>query len=445
MKSNYDFLTEALKNLDEKYIAETAECLSVPKNSSGRNITIDSEDLIEIKNGIRKSNCVSAIIAVAAVFVCVIVTSMFLIMNDNRVQALGSTPSDGFSDYSENNQSTQSKNENPSPDASNNDLSELSNTVIQNMTKIDENTLLAIGQDNLVLADTNTCKIIKKIPRTNGMYVQKFDGGFITIDTRHESCSYNVYDNKGEKIKHVNIPMKKSDSDNPEFSVHKEIPTIELTTFRISSDGEKVVYYGDNGLCTNSVELDNETVIQGTDEISEGFDKFYQMTKCLLYIDEIIYGEAVKYNSETDENEQFFASMNLKTKEWKYYQSLDDGPWIGIKNDFVDNSFLITGGYGDYSTEGMLLYMTLGDATLKEFMCEENYEGVIAFISDNANFLLTTHEHSINDAEIKLYDVKTGEVLLKQKTDYHAQTAYIDENERKLYVVCGTEFSVFDF
>ncbi|MBR4305520.1 MAG: hypothetical protein IKT78_01605, partial [Ruminiclostridium sp.] len=281
--------------------------------------------------------------------------------------------------------------------------------------------------------------------RTEGMYIQKIDNGFVTIDTRYESCSYDIYDCKGEKTKHVNIPMKKLEGEDLEFSPYEEIPSIELTTLCISADGKKAVYYGDNGLCTNSVELDDETVIQEIEELSEGFDKFYQMTRCLKYVDDTIYGEAAKYNSETGENEFFFASLDTKTKEWTVYCRLDR-QWIFMKGDFVDNSFITPYADAYYGfSDRKLPYLLVGDKELRKFTCEEGDESTNAFISPNGKYILTTREQTFGDAEIKLYDVKTGEVLLKQKTSHSALGAYIDENERKLYVVCGTEFSVFDF
>ena len=115
-------------------------------------------------------------------------------------------------------------------------------------------------------------------------------------------------------------------------------------------------------------------------------------------------------------------------------------------NGVVDNSVIIVDAKGDDRyTEGKLYYLSIGETELKEFTCEEGYESVTAFISDNAKYILTTHPFSDFEAEIKLYDVKSGEVLLNKKVSNNALTAYIDENIRKLYVVCGTEFSVFDF
>ena len=436
MKSNYDFLTEALKNLDEKYIAETAECLSVPKNSSGRNITIDSEELIEIKNGIRKSNCVSAIIAVAAVFICVIVTSMFLIMNDNRVQALGSTPSDGFSDYSENNQSTQSKNENPSPDAGNNDFSELSNTVIQNMTKIDENTLLTDTEKYLQLVDLTDYKIVKEIPKSKTLIVQKFDGGFMIIDSDN---FYEIYDVKGNKIKHIDIPKIQLED--------RERTAINKMTLCISDDGKNIAYYGYKGLCINSVDLDNEIVMQTAEEVNDGFGEYPLMTKPYAYKNGIIYGEASKINQELNKNEFFFASFDTKTKEWKIYHKLDDKQQIFTHYyPFAENSFIIIdAGANSQATEGKLHYFVIGDTEMNEFVCEEGYESTKAFISGNAKYILTTYEHSMNEAEIKLYDTSTGEALISEKADHNVQTAYIDEESRKLYIAGSGNFIVKNF
>jgi len=347
-----------------------------------------------------------------------------------------------------NNQQTESKDENTSTDADKNDFSALNKAVIQDMTKIDENTLLAIGQDNLVLADTNTYKIIKEIPRTTYMQIQKIDNGFVTIDGRYESCSYDIYDIKGNVTKHVDIPTRPLQGEELEQGYSfTEMPIIEISTLRVSSDGKCVVYFSDNGYCVNSIDLDNETIIQPIEDFNGGFEEFYHMSGTILYKDDIIYGTAGKFNSEKERNEHFFANMNLKTKEWTAYCQLNKGQQIFTHPlGFAENSFLIVDiGENPKLAEGKLSYLTLGDTNVKEFICEEGYESVMAYISGNAKYILTTHEYSINNAGIKLYDVKTGDVLLNQKTAYFAQTAYIDEDARKLYVVCGTEFSVFDF
>ncbi|MBQ2797857.1 MAG: hypothetical protein IJF09_00555 [Ruminiclostridium sp.] len=84
-------LAQAMDALDEKYAIETAECLLVPKKSSERNVIINAEDLVEMKIKSKKSGFIAKIVAVAAAFICVATVSVFLIMNNNKVQVLGSS------------------------------------------------------------------------------------------------------------------------------------------------------------------------------------------------------------------------------------------------------------------------------------------------------------------------------------------------------------------
>ena len=303
------------------------------------------------------------------------------------------------------------------------------------MTKINENTLLAETDEFLQLIDLNTYKVIKEIPRSDILLIQKFDGGFMTV---HDGYFYEIYDIKGNITKRVDIPMRQREDG--------EIPAIDNMSICISTDGKNVAYYGYKGFCTNSVDLDNEVVLQTSEEVNSGFGAYPLMTKPYVYKDGIVYGEASKINQELNKNEFFFASFDTKTKEWKIYYKLDDKQQIFTHYyPFAENSFIIidAGANSEY-TEGKLHYFTIEDTEMKEFICEEGYESTNAFISPNAKYILTTREQTFGDAEIKLYDVKTGKVLLKQKTSNSALGAYIDENERKLYVQCG-EFLVLDF
>ena len=170
------------------------------------------------------------------------------------------------------------------------------------------------------------------------------------------------------------------------------------------------------------------------------------MTRCLKYVDDTSYGEAAKYISGTGENEFFFASLDTKTKEWTIYYKLNDDQQIFNQDDFTANSFLIVDeGANSQATEGKLHYFVIGDTEMKEFICEEGYESTNAFISGNAKYILTTYGHSMNEAEIKLYDTSTGEVLISEKMDHNVQTAYIDEESRKLYIAGRGNFIVKDF
>ncbi|MBR5809623.1 MAG: hypothetical protein IKY39_05960, partial [Clostridia bacterium] len=377
--------------------------------------------------------------------------SKLLVKGNKYINQAQDTYDKFVADQNNNNKPTESKDENTSTENSNIIFTELSNAVIQDMTKIDENTLLAIGQDNLVLADTNTYKITKEIPRTTYMQIQKIDNGFVTIDGRYESCSYDIYDIKGNVTKHVDIPTRPLQGEELELGYSfTEKPVIDPFTLHVSSDAKGVIYFSENGYCANSIDLDNEIVIQPVEDFNGGFEEFYQMTGTVLYKDDIIYGTAGKFNSEKERNEHFFASLNLKTKEWTVYHQLNRDQQLFNKDDFVDNSFIIVDARADQRyTEGKLPYMLVGDKELKEFVCEENIESVTAYISANSKYILTTSTH-ISDTgkllgyDIKLYDTETREVLLTKETINIAVAAYIDEDARKIYAQCG-EFLVLDF
>ena len=380
-------------------------------------------------------------------------TSKLLVKGDKYINQAQDTYDKFLEEENKNNQQTESKDENTSTDADKNDFTALNKAVIQDMTKIDENTLLAIGQDNLVLADANTYEIIKEISRTDTVHVQKIDNGFVIInaDVNYDECSYDIYDIKGNITKHVDIPKRKiPDEELEAWHPYTEWPVIHPYLLRVSTDGEKVVYQGDNGFCINTINLDNEIVLRPIDEFN-GYEEFYVMTKILLYKDDVIYGEARKYNPETNDNEFFFASLDTKTEEWKVYYKLNEDQQIFAHSPpFVDNSFIIVDASADQRyTEGRLPYLTIGDNEIKEFVCEENIESVTAYISANSKYILTTSTH-ISDTgkllgyDIKLYDTETREVLLTKETINIAVAAYIDEDARKIYVQCG-EFLVLDF
>ena len=210
-----------------------------------------------------------------------------------------------------NNQQTESKDENTSTDADKNDFTALNKAVIQDMTKIDENTLLAIGENNFVLADARTYEIINEIPLTGTLRIHKINNGFVTVDISYENCAYDIYDTKGNKTKHVDIPMKKLQGEELEmWRPYTEIPAIEASTLHVSTDGEKVVYFGENGFCVNSIDLGNEIILQPSDEFNGGYSEFYVLNNIILYKDDIVYGRAVKYNPDIEDHEVFFASFN---------------------------------------------------------------------------------------------------------------------------------------
>lgn len=91
MKTIYDAMTEAIDGIDEKYLIKTSKCFHLPKEDAKRDITINAEDLVEMKKEIKKTNHLAKITAVAAAFICVMTVAILLIVNNNKVQVLGSS------------------------------------------------------------------------------------------------------------------------------------------------------------------------------------------------------------------------------------------------------------------------------------------------------------------------------------------------------------------
>ena len=415
MNDIYDIITEAIDGIEEEYTLKAAERFFVAENGSKGNTTINAEDLIEVKNQTERARKAS-FVAVAAAIVCVVSVAVFFITNNNKVlvrDVMGTEP------YS----------------------SKITAGVsIQSVTKIDKNTLLAVHNYYIQLIDVNSYKVIKEIPVSAGALTKKIDNGFVIIDVRYENCSFEIFDASGNMTKHVDIPRSASGG-----SSYNETPVIDPLTICVSADGKSVVYYGDDGFCINSVELDNEIVLQPAEEFSGDIREVNQMTQFILYKDGVIYGKARKVNN-ANRFDYFFASFDVKTRDWKFYYSLNEKRKLFVQDKFVENTFLTVDAVANPKyAEGKLYYSTIGSAKHKEFICEETYESIRAFISCNASYILTTHQHSMNDAEIKLYDVKTGEVIFTKKTYADARTAYIDENAKKLYFVCGGDLFVLDF
>ena len=96
MNNIYDVIAQAMDSLDEKYINKAADSFPVPLKESWRNITINAEDLVEMKKQIKKSNLIAKIAGIAAAFACVATVSVFLIMNNNGVQVLGGSSENSF-------------------------------------------------------------------------------------------------------------------------------------------------------------------------------------------------------------------------------------------------------------------------------------------------------------------------------------------------------------
>ncbi len=448
----YDnILAQAMDNLDEKYAIETAKCFVDTDKGSARDISVDAENLIETNIQSKKSNHIAKFAAIAAAFVCVAAVSGFFIMNGNKVQVQGT-----LSDSAESSQITSDlpseettvKPEDASfPEKEDQNIHidtdrivSLAGYSINDMTKLDENTLLARSNFSILLFDLRTNKIIKEFDDISAIHVQKIDNGFVLKSTDYDNCYYEIYDSWGNLTNHVDIPVKPLEEEELQYATYKVRPVIDPYSICVSADGKSVVYHGDNGFCVNTVNLDNEKVIVPVDKFNGGFEEFNVMLDIMHYEDDVIYGLAVRYFSETVDHERYFASMNVTTGEWNIHHKMEEHQQILNGGEYIDSSFIII---GDRSG-GKLPYFSIGDNKMKEFVCEEGYESENAFISPNGKFILTSTEHSMFNAEIKLYDAKTGKVLLTKNTYAGAFTAYIDEDARKLYVSCGDLF-VMDF
>ncbi len=91
----YEIIKNTINDIDEKFIEEASSCLPEKfDNESKKQITINAEDLVEMKKQIKKSNLIAKITGIAAAFICIATVSVFLIMNNNGVQVLGGTSSD---------------------------------------------------------------------------------------------------------------------------------------------------------------------------------------------------------------------------------------------------------------------------------------------------------------------------------------------------------------
>ncbi len=459
-KNDFEILspTSKQKNEMKERLMLEAECLSTVQNGTGRVISVNADELIEAKSGTKKSGFVMKFATIAAAVAFVAVVSGFFIMNNNGVQTLASqesvsetvqneVSSDEPSDTTESSQQEENT-ENNTINADN----ILSSVLIQNITKIDDNTLLAIAEKNFILIDINSHEITKEIPRDGAKLIQKIDNGFAIVNREYDDCYFELYDAKGNMTKHVDTPARPvNEQEIADGVTYTQVPLISPFHIHISTDGKKVVYQGENGFCVNTTDLDNEIVIQPVGEFNGGFEEFYVMCDYMLYRDDIVYGQAYKYNPDTKSNDFYLASMNLNTKEFEIYYKLKDKQQIFNQDSFVDNSFMVVDAGADQRyTEGKLQHLTIMDKELKEFVCEENIESVRAFISGNAKYIVTHSEHWNENgtplpSALKLYDVETGEILLTKEYAHNLQTAYIDEATRTLYAVCGTQFYTMNF
>lgn len=421
-----------------------------------------SDSSAETKSNTKKSSFMPKLIAIAAAFVFVATVSCFVIINnnDNKIQSDNSQPVSTTTTQSEtSSDEPSSENTQSSKPAGNTNSNKLiavnlpTGLNFQDMTKISEDTLLARCDSDFILFDINNYEIIKQISMPDGVLYQKIDNGFVIIDPGRKGYSYDIYDVNGNLTKHVDLPTRKLEGEDLEaYYPVTEIPTISPYTFVVSADGKKVFYASDNGYCTNSVDLDDETVIQPAKDFNGGFEEFYQMSSPVLYKDDIVYGTANIYNPTEAKNEHYFASLNLKTKEWNVYYKYKKKQQLFVFDNFVEDSFIIGDiGADQRFTEGKLYYMSVGDKELKEFQCEESIESISGYISDNAKYILTAYEHQDEntgaglDWGIKLYDAETGEILLKKEVFFYRIIAYIDEATRTLYIENGVQFYALDF
>lgn len=440
---NYnEILAEAMDCLDERYAVETAKCLLVPAEKSERNVTINSEDLIEIKNGIRKSNFISTFVAVAAVFICVAVTSIFFILSNNRVQT---QDSQSISDL------TSDAPESGLPPIRDGDIYKSTDRIvttlnINGITKFGKNTLFVETDYGISIFNINSKTVIREIAKPGGSYVQIYENGFVIIHQIDRFGSYDMYDISGNLIKHVDIPTRPLRDDEPgEGTSYTEKPIAYSSDLHFSADGKSVVYFGENGFCVNSSDFDNEVVLQPSGDFNGGFEEFYYMSDILLFKDDVVYGGASKFNSETEDTERYFAAFNVKTKEWTIYGRKYSTYMLSKSNDYANNSIrFVNYASDDENAEEIISYFTVGDIGLSKFVPEEIPMERDIYISSGGRFILTAYETEDREKRIKLYDVETGEVLLSKVTYFYVYSAYIDESERRLYVVSDDIF-MMDF
>ena len=62
------------------------------------------------------------------------------------------------------------------------------------------------------------------------------------------------------------------------------------------------------------------------------------MSDILLFKDDVVYGGASKFNSETEDTEHYFAAFNVKTKEWTIYGRKYSTYSLSKSNGYANNS-----------------------------------------------------------------------------------------------------------
>ena len=155
--------------------------------------------------------------------------------------------------------------------------------------------------------------------------------------------------------------------------------------------------------------------------------------------------EAEPVVSETEDTERYFAAFNVKTKEWTIYGRKYSTYMSSKSNNYANNSIrFVDCASDDENAEEIISYFTVGDNGLSKFVPEEIPMERDIYISSGGRFILTAYETEDRERRIKLYDVETGEVLLSKVTYFYVNSAYIDEGERRLYVVSDDVF-MMDF
>ncbi len=108
-KKDFDILTPTYKEKAEmkERLMQEAGCFSVQENRLDRSISVDAEELIEIKKPVKKMR-MSGFVAVAAALICVVSAVAFVVSNNNKVSVLSGTDNSTVSDSV-----LESKNEEP--------------------------------------------------------------------------------------------------------------------------------------------------------------------------------------------------------------------------------------------------------------------------------------------------------------------------------------------
>lgn len=215
----YEIIKNTINDIDEKFIEEASSCLPEKfSNESKMQITINAEDLVEMKKQIKKSNLIAKIAGIAAAFVCVAAVSIFLIMNNNGVQVLGGISSD-YNESKIEDPFITSKPENPfTPESNENEESkpgdEFDSATQQTMEK-------SVGS---YMATIN-----------NGQNTLIYDGSEMSVPIEIKARENNKYDIKVGLAVYINGLLQDItiDGETTEMFISNSLKANEITSFEL--------------------------------------------------------------------------------------------------------------------------------------------------------------------------------------------------------------------